>query len=134
MVALSVSAHLKSESLAEFTFVLQQRIHPSLKKIKGFRGHIVLVLPDAREAVAISLWDEKVNESAEEDATSKVLPPLSQVIQNRPTIKVCDFLEKSSGDMELLQSLAAVVGEDAPLQILEVSRFVFQHFTMDTLV
>lgn len=134
MVALRISAHLKPKSLSEFTFVLEQKIHPTLKKIKGFRGHIVLVLPDEKEAVAISLWDAEKNKSAEEDATSKVVPAIEKLIRGAPQIKVCEFLNRASENPELLQSMAGLVGEGGCLPILEVSRFVFHHFTMDTFV
>ena len=134
MVALSFAAHLKPKCLADFSFVLQQEIHPSLRKIKGFRGHIVLVLPNGKEAVAISLWNAEENEEAEEDATSKVVPSLERFIQGSPKIKVCDLLEEATDHLDLLQSLAGLVGESERLQILEVSRIVFQHFTIDTLV
>ena len=134
MVALQISAHLKPKSLSEFTFVLQQKIHPSLKKIKGFRGHIVLVLPDAKEAVAISLWDAEKNKSAEEDATSKMVPTIQKLILGAPKIKVCEFLDRASENPELLQSMAALMGEGGYLPILEVSKFVFHHFTMECLV
>lgn len=134
MVALQISAHLKPKSLSEFTFVLQQEIHPSLKKIKGFRGHIVLVLPEANEAVAISLWTEEANDRAKKEATSKVVPTLGRLVRGTPRIKVVDFLDRASENPELLQLMAGWVGEGRYLPILEVSGYVFQHFTMEAVV
>ncbi|HLY60556.1 MAG TPA: hypothetical protein VKV95_07290 [Terriglobia bacterium] len=134
MVALRISAHLKPRSFSEFAFVLEQEIHPSLKKIKGFRGHIVFVLLGASQAVAISLWNEKENDRARKEATSKVVPTLGKLAQGAPKIKACEFLDRARVNPDLLQLMAGLAAVNGQLQIFEVSRFVFQHFTMESLV
>ena len=59
MFARSVSLHLKPNSAAEFTQTIDKEIIPLLRKQKGFQDEITFLVPGEKEAVAISLWDQK---------------------------------------------------------------------------
>ena len=63
MFARSVSIRLRPNSAAEFTQTIEKEILPLLRKQKGFQDEITLFVPGGRDAVGISLWDQK--ESAE---------------------------------------------------------------------
>ena len=64
MFARSVSLHLKPNSAAEFTQTIDKEIIPLLRKQKGFQDEITFLVSGEKEAVAISLWDQKENAEA----------------------------------------------------------------------
>ena len=59
MFARTLSVQLKPNKFAEFTKTVEKSILPLLRKQKGFLDELLLVTPEKKEAVAISLWDEK---------------------------------------------------------------------------
>ncbi len=65
MFARSVSVRLKLNNLVELTRAIEIETLPLLRKQKGFQDEITFAAPGGREAVVISLWDEK--EDAEAD-------------------------------------------------------------------
>ena len=74
MFARRVHMHLKSNSVAEFTQRLEKDILPLLRKQKGFQDEITLLAPGGRDAVGISLWDQKESaEAYERSAYAEVL-------------------------------------------------------------
>ena len=64
MFARHVFMHLKPNSVAEFTRMLDQEIIPVLRKRRGFQDEIAFVVPGGTEAVGISLWDRKEDADA----------------------------------------------------------------------
>jgi hypothetical protein len=82
MFARSISVHLKPNSIAEFTRLIEQEILPLLRKQKGFRDEMTFVVPGGAEAVGISLWDQKDNADAySRDAYPGVLKALGKVVE-----------------------------------------------------
>ncbi|MEK7807172.1 MAG: hypothetical protein AAB528_05495 [Chloroflexota bacterium] len=61
MFARTVRLQLKPNSAAEFTGLVEREIIPLLRKQQGFKDEITFVPPDGKEAVAISLWEQKEN-------------------------------------------------------------------------
>jgi heme-degrading monooxygenase HmoA len=59
MYARHVTLQLKPNFATEFPITFEKEILPLLKKQKGFLDEILLVAPDKKELVAISLWDSK---------------------------------------------------------------------------
>lgn len=94
MFARSVSIHLKPNSVAEFTQLIERESLPTLRKQKGFQDEITFVVPGGSEAVAISLWDKKENaEAYSRDAYPGVLKTLGKVVEGTPqvrTYEVCN--------------------------------------------
>jgi hypothetical protein len=87
MFARSVSIRLKSNSVAEFTRLMENETLPLLRKQKGFRDEITLVAPNGTEAVGISLWDEKQNADAySRDAYPELLKTLGRVVEGTPQV------------------------------------------------
>jgi len=94
MFARSVSIRLKTNSVAEFTRLIENAALPVLRKQKGFQDELTFVVPGGGEAVAISLWDEKENaDSYGRNAYPDVLKALGRVVEGTPqvrTFEVCN--------------------------------------------
>ena len=79
MFARHVTLQLKANMEKEFPVVFEKEILPLLRRQKGFLDELLLVTPEKREVVAISLWDTK--EYAE--AYNRELYPQIEKIVNR---------------------------------------------------
>jgi hypothetical protein len=94
MFARSVSIRLKTNSVAEFTRVIEEDALPLLRKQKGFQDELTFVVPGGGEAVDVSLWDEKRNaDSYGRNAFPEVLKALGKVVEGTPqvrTFEVCN--------------------------------------------
>jgi hypothetical protein len=89
MFARSISVHLKPNSIAEFTRLIEQEILPLPRKQKGFRDEMTFVVPGGAEAVGISLWDQKDNADAySRDAYPGVLKALGKVVEGTPQVRI----------------------------------------------
>ncbi len=94
MFARNVSIRLKPNSLAEFTQIIEKHTLPLLRKQQGFQDELTFAAPGGREAVVISLWDDK--ESAEAyrlETYPAALKTLEKVIEGPPrvrTYEVCN--------------------------------------------
>jgi heme-degrading monooxygenase HmoA len=83
-----VTIKLEANSAAEFTRVIENEIIPLLRKQKGFRDEITLVLPERSEAVALSFWDTKEDADAyNRTGYQEVLKILSKVVEGDPRIE-----------------------------------------------
>ena len=88
MFARSVSIRLKPNSVAEFTRLMENETLPLLRKQKGFKDEITLVVLGGTEAVAISLWDQKENaDSYSRDAYPELLKTLGKVDEGTPQVQ-----------------------------------------------
>jgi hypothetical protein len=94
MFARSVSIRLRTNSVAEFTRVIENAALPLLRKQKGFQDELTFVSPGGGEAVDISLWDEKRNaDSYGRNGFLEVLKALAKVVEGTPevhTFEVCN--------------------------------------------
>ena len=94
MFARSISIHLKPNSVADFTQLIEKETLPMLRKQKGFRDEMTFVGPGVAEAFGISLWDQKENADAySRDAYPDVLKALVKVVEGTPqvhTYEVCN--------------------------------------------
>ncbi len=59
MFARLVMLQLKPNVINEFPVTFEKEILPLLRRQKGFLDELLLVTPEKREAVAISLWETK---------------------------------------------------------------------------
>ena len=88
MFARHVSMVLKPNSIAEFTRTIENEIIPLLRKQKGFKDEITLVVAGGTEAVGISLWDQKENADAYSRETyPEVQKLLAKVIEGTPRVQ-----------------------------------------------
>jgi hypothetical protein len=87
MFARNVSIRLKANSVAQFTKVMEDEIIPLLRKQKGFRDEMTFVAPDGREAIGISLWEQKENaDTYSRDAYPQVLKAMGKVVEGTPQV------------------------------------------------
>jgi quinol monooxygenase YgiN len=87
MYARTVRMELKPNSVAEFTRLLDKDVIPMLRKQHGFKDEIAFVPADGKEAVAISLWEEKENADTYNRATyPEVLKTLAKVVVGTPQV------------------------------------------------
>src|SRR5437870_2462209 len=64
------------------------RDSPLLRKQKGFQDEITLLAAGGREAVGISLWDQKESaETYERGAYAEVLKTMGKLIEGTPQVK-----------------------------------------------
>jgi hypothetical protein len=78
---------LKPNTVAEFTQLLERDVIPMLRKQHGFKDEIAFVPTDGKEAVAISLWEEKENaETYNRAIYPDVLKTLAKVVVGTPQV------------------------------------------------
>jgi len=88
MFARHISFQLKENSAADAIKTLEKEVLPLLRKQKGFRDKITLLAHGGREAVGISLWDQKESADAfERSAYAEVLKAMEKVIEGTPQVK-----------------------------------------------
>jgi hypothetical protein len=88
MVARSVSIHLKSNMLSDYTRTFEKDILPLLRKQKGFTGEITLSNPGSLDAVAISLWENRADAEAYNTNTyPEVLKTFARMIDGTPKVQ-----------------------------------------------
>jgi hypothetical protein len=96
MFARHVSMVLKPNSVAEFTHTIENKVIPLLRKQKGFKDEITLIVRDGTEAVGISLWDRKENAAAYYRTTyPQVLELLARVIEGPPEVKSYEVINST---------------------------------------
>jgi len=88
MFARNVTMNLKPNAGSEFTRTLESDIVPMLRKHAGFTDELTFLGSSGTQAVAISLWDTKVNADAYgRDGYASVLKGLSKVIDGTPVVR-----------------------------------------------
>jgi hypothetical protein len=97
MFARSVSVHLKPNSIAEFTQLIEKEAVPTLRKQKGFKDAITMVVPGGAEALAISLWETKENaEAYNRESYQGILKALGKVIEGTPQVRTYEVANSTS--------------------------------------
>jgi hypothetical protein len=88
MFARTVRMQLKPNSVTEFTGLVEKEVIPLLRKQQGFKDEITFVPADGKEAVAISLWEQKENAEAYGRGTyPEVLKALARVVEGTPQVQ-----------------------------------------------
>ena len=91
MFARTVRIELRPNSVAEFTQLLEKDVIPTLRKQHGFKDEIAFAPTDGKEAVAISLWEEKENAEAYNRTTyPEVLKILAKVVVGTPQVQISE--------------------------------------------
>ena len=84
---------LKPNLATELPFVFEKEIVPLLKKQRGFADALLLVTPEKKELVAISLWETKeYAEIYNREVYPKVEKILEKFIEGFPVVR--NFEEK----------------------------------------
>ena len=88
MFARTVTVHLRSNAVADFNRALENEIVPILRRQRGFQDEFTLVSSDGKEAVGISLWDNKQNaETYQREGYAEVQKILAKSIEGSPQVK-----------------------------------------------
>ena len=91
MFARSLSIRLKTNSVAEFTRVIEKDALPLLRRQKGFQDELTFIVPGGQEAVGISLWDKQENaEAYSRGSYAEVLKALAKVLDGTPQVQTWD--------------------------------------------
>jgi quinol monooxygenase YgiN len=87
MFARSVTFRLKPHSIAAFTKLIEDETLPLLRRQKGFQDEITLFVPGGRDALGISLWDEKDSaEAYNSQGYPDVLKALRKLLEGTPQV------------------------------------------------
>jgi quinol monooxygenase YgiN len=88
MYARHVSLSLKPNQREEFDKTFQKDILPLLQKQNGFTDQILLVSPDGKGCIAISLWERKENADVYSRETyPQVLKSLARFVEGTPQVR-----------------------------------------------
>ena len=91
MFARMVTQQMKPNLMHEFPVMFEKEILPMLKKQRGFLDELLLVTPEKREVVAISLWETKEHA---ETYNREMYPQVGKIVERFaegiPTVKPFD--------------------------------------------
>ena len=91
MFARTVRMQLKPNSATQFTQVIEREVIPLLRKQQGFKDEIAFVPSDGKEAVAISLWEQKENaEAYHRGAYPEALKAMAGVVEGTPQVQASE--------------------------------------------
>lgn len=92
-----VSMRLKPHSATEFSQIIEKKILPILRKHKGFRDEITLVVPGGSEAVGISFWETREDADAYNTVVyPEVMRELNNLLEERPVVKTYDVANSTA--------------------------------------
>ena len=87
MFARSVSFRLKPNMLTDYNSAFENQILPLLRKQKGFKEEIALSNPNDPDAIAISLWENKVDaEAYNTNVYPEVLKSVARMVDGTPKV------------------------------------------------
>jgi hypothetical protein len=93
MFARTVSIHLKSNMLSDYTRTFERDVLPLLRKQNGFRDEITFASPGGVDVTAISLWENKADAEAYNANTyPEVLKMLARFIDGTPKVQTSDVV------------------------------------------
>jgi hypothetical protein len=96
MFARKVTVRLKSNSLREFTKLMDREILPWLRKQEGFLDLIILALTGGTEITTISFWDQQRNaEAYNSNGYPEVVKRLDELLDGTPYVKTFDVLSST---------------------------------------
>src|SRR5205809_459852 len=91
MFARTVRMQLKPNSVPEFTQLIEREVIPVLRKQQCFKDEITFVPSEGREAVGISLWEQKENaEAYHRGAYPEVLKAMAKVVEGTPQVQASE--------------------------------------------
>ena len=106
MFARTVRMELKPNTVAEFTQLLENDVIPTLRKQRGFKDEIAFVPTDGKEAIAISLWEERENAETYNRATyPDVLKSLAKVVVGTPQVHTLEVTNSTFHKLAVHQTV-----------------------------
>jgi hypothetical protein len=96
MFARTVSFHLKSNMLSDYTRTFDKDILPLLRKQHGFKDEITFNSSGGNEVTAISLWDNKASSEAyNANSYPEVLKTMARFIEGTPRVQTSDVVNST---------------------------------------
>jgi len=106
MYARSVRMELKPNSVDEFTQLMDKDVIPMLRKQRGFKDEIAFVPTDGKEAIGISLWDEKENaETYNRAIYPEVMKTLAKVVVGIPQVHMLEVTNSTFHKVAVRQTV-----------------------------
>ena len=106
MYARTVRMELKPNSVAEFTRLLENDVIPMLRKQRGFKDEFAFVPTDGKEAIAISLWEERENaETYNRASYPEVLKTLAKVVVGTPQVHTLEVTNSTFHKVAVRQAV-----------------------------
>ena len=97
MFARSVSIHLKSNMLSDYTRTFEKDILPVLRRQKGFTDEITLSNPSSLDVIAISLWESRADAEAYNTNTyPEVLKSFARMLDGTPKVQTFEAVTSTS--------------------------------------
>jgi heme-degrading monooxygenase HmoA len=91
MFARQVTLQLKPNVAKEFPVTFEKEVLPLLRKQKGFLDELLLVTPEKKEALAISLWETKDHaEIYNRELYPQIEKIVNKYIEGVPVVKKFD--------------------------------------------
>ena len=91
MYARTVRMQLKPNSVAEFTRTFKEEVIPLLRKQAGFKDEITFIPTGDKEAIAISLWEQKESaETYQRETYPEMLKTVAKVIEGTPQVQTSE--------------------------------------------
>ena len=88
MFARLVTLQVKPNLVNEFPVTFEKEILPLLKRQRGFLDELLLVTPEKREVVAISLWETKeYGETYNRELYPQIEKIVNRFVEGIPTVK-----------------------------------------------
>jgi len=88
MYARQVSRELRPDRRVDFVRRTESEVLPLLRKQNGFKDAITFVIPAAKDALAVSLWDSKESaEACNRTTFAEVTRLLSKLVEGTPRVK-----------------------------------------------
>jgi heme-degrading monooxygenase HmoA len=88
MFARLVTLQVKPVFMNEFPVTFEKEILPLLRRQKGFLDELLLVSPEKREVVAVSLWEKKeYAEAYNRELYPQIEKIVAKFIEGFPTVK-----------------------------------------------
>lgn len=108
MFVRKLSIHLKANTLAQFTTILEKEIVPVLRKQQGFKHQITFATPGSSDVLAIGFWDsQKDAETYGRTVYNDVLKMLASVIDGTPKLETTEVLQSTFPDVRVSKPVAA---------------------------
>lgn len=96
MFARTVSIHLKSNMLSDYTRAFEKDILPLLRKQNGFMDEITFAGPGGVDVTAISLWENRADAEVYNTNTyPQVLKTLARFIEGTPKVQTSDVVNST---------------------------------------
>lgn len=93
MFARTVSIHLKSNMLSDYTRTFEKDVLPLLRKQNGFKDEITFAGLGGVDVTAISLWENKTDAEAYNTNTyPQVLKSMARFIEGTPKVQTSDVV------------------------------------------